>query len=107
MNRELDVLKKGLETSLKFLKPSGRIAVITFHSLEDRIVKQFFKTEATDCLCPPAIPQCICGHKASLRIITGKPVTASEEELGRNPRARSAKLRVAEKLRPEAKLENN
>jgi 16S rRNA (cytosine1402-N4)-methyltransferase len=101
VNRELEVLQKGLKSSLKVLKPGGRIAVITFHSLEDRIVKQFFKTEATDCLCPPDIPQCVCGHKASLKILTGKPVTASEEELGKNPRARSAKLRVAEKLRQE------
>jgi 16S rRNA (cytosine1402-N4)-methyltransferase len=100
VNRELDVLQEGLRMSLKFLKPGGRIAVITFHSLEDRIVKNFFKTEATDCLCPPDIPQCICGHKASLKILTGKPVTASEEELEQNPRARSAKLRVAEKLKP-------
>jgi 16S rRNA (cytosine1402-N4)-methyltransferase len=101
VNRELEVLEKGLKSSLKFLKPGGRIAVITFHSLEDRIVKQYFKTEATDCLCPPEIPQCICGHKASLKILTNKPVTATEEELQQNPRARSAKLRVAEKLRVE------
>ncbi len=100
VNRELEVLQKGLESSLGILKPGGRIAVIAFHSLEDRIVKQFFKRESTDCLCPPAIPRCICGHKASLRILTGKPVTASQEELALNPRARSAKLRVAEKLRP-------
>ncbi|HTC19240.1 MAG TPA: 16S rRNA (cytosine(1402)-N(4))-methyltransferase RsmH [bacterium] len=98
VNRELEVLEKALKTSVKVLKPGGRIAVISFHSLEDRIVKQFFKTEATDCLCPPAIPQCICGHKASLEIVTGKPVTASPEELAQNPRARSAKLRVARKL---------
>jgi 16S rRNA (cytosine1402-N4)-methyltransferase len=100
VNRELEVLGKGLKTSLQVLKPGGRIAVITFHSLEDRIVKQFFKTEATDCICPPDIPQCICGHKASLKILTGKPVTASEAEVEQNPRARSAKLRVAEKLQP-------
>jgi len=99
VNRELDVLRKGMEGALSVLKPGGRIAVITFHSLEDRIVKQFFKAEATNCICPPEIPQCICGHKASLKILTSKPVTASEDELARNPRARSAKLRVAEKLR--------
>ena len=98
VNRELEVLEKGLKTALSFLKPGGRIAVITFHSLEDRIVKQFFKAEATDCLCPPDIPQCVCGHKASLKILTGKPVTASEAEVQQNPRSRSAKLRVAEKL---------
>ncbi len=100
VNRELEVLEKGLKAALYFLKPGGRIAAITFHSLEDRIVKQFFKTEAMDCLCPPDIPQCVCGHKASLRILTGKPVTASEEEVRQNPRSRSAKLRAAEKLRP-------
>jgi 16S rRNA (cytosine1402-N4)-methyltransferase len=98
VNRELVVLEKGLQKSLSVLKPGGRIAVITFHSLEDRLVKQYFKKESTDCLCPPDIPQCVCGHKASLKLLTGKPVTASEEELERNPRARSAKLRVAEKL---------
>lgn len=102
VNRELEVLQKALKTVLGLLKPGGRVAVITFHSLEDRIVKQFFKTEATDCLCSPDIPQCICGHKASLKILTGKPVTASDEELEQNPRARSAKLRVAEKLWPVA-----
>ncbi len=105
VNRELEVLEKGLKTSLKVLKPGGRIAVITFHSLEDRIVKQFFKTESTDCICPPDIPQCVCGHRASLKILTGKPVTASDEELKLNPRARSAKLRVAEKLNPAPGLE--
>jgi 16S rRNA (cytosine1402-N4)-methyltransferase len=98
VNRELEVLEKALKTVLGVLKPGGRIAVITFHSLEDRIVKQFFKTEATDCLCPPDFPQCVCGHKAALKILTGKPVTASEEELGQNPRARSAKLRVAQRI---------
>jgi len=98
VNRELQVLEKGLKNAVSILKPGGRIAVITFHSLEDRIVKQFFKLESTDCVCPPDIPQCICGHKANLITLTGKPVTASEEELDRNPRARSAKLRVAEKL---------
>ena len=102
VNRELEVLEKGLKTSLRFLKPGGRIAVITFHSLEDRLVKHFFKTEATDCICPPDIPQCVCGHTASLKILTSKPVTASEEELQLNPRSRSAKLRVVEKLKPAA-----
>lgn len=99
VNRELAVLDKGMKTALKFLKPGGRLAVITFHSLEDRLVKQYFKTESTDCLCPPDIPQCICGHKASLKLITRKAVQASEEELDGNPRARSAKLRVVEKLK--------
>jgi 16S rRNA (cytosine1402-N4)-methyltransferase len=98
VNRELVVLQEGLKSSLKVLRPQGRIAVITFQSLEDRIVKRFFKDESTDCLCPPRIPACVCGHKASLKILTPKPVTPSEVEVARNPRARSAKLRVSEKL---------
>ena len=98
VNHELISLEKGMRKAIEFLKPGGRIAIITFHSLEDRIVKQYFKTESTDCLCPPDIPQCVCGHKATLKLVTRKAVTASEEELERNPRARSAKLRVAEKL---------
>ncbi len=101
VNKELEVLSKGLRAALKVLAQSGRIAVITFHSLEDRIVKEFFKTESTNCLCPPDLPQCVCGHKASLRILTKKPVTASEAEVAQNPRARSAKLRVAEKIKTE------
>ena len=98
VNRELEVLTKGLQAALLILKPGGRLAVITFHSLEDRIVKQYFKGEATDCLCPPDLPMCVCGHKASLKILTNKPVSPSEEELSENPRSRSAKLRAAEKL---------
>ncbi len=98
VNRELKVLEKGLKNAVKVLKPGGRIAVITFHSLEDRLVKQYFKKESTDCLCPPDIPQCVCGHKASLKLVTRKAVIAGEEELEQNSRARSAKLRVAEKL---------
>jgi 16S rRNA (cytosine1402-N4)-methyltransferase len=101
VNRELFVLEKGMKSALKVLKPGGRLAVITFHSLEDRLVKQHFKTESTDCLCPPDIPQCICGHKASLKLVTRKAVTASKEELAQNPRSRSAKLRVVEKLKME------
>lgn len=98
VNRELEVLQKGLKSALSVLKPGGRLAVITFHSLEDRIVKHFMKDESVDCICPPDFPQCVCGHKASLKVLTSKPVTASEAELEANPRARSAKLRVAEKL---------
>ncbi len=77
---------------------SGRMAVIAFHSLEDRIVKEFMRREATDCICPPHVPVCICGHKAWLRILTSKPVTPGMQEIERNPRARSAKLRVAEAI---------
>lgn len=76
----------------------GRMAVISFHSLEDRIVKEFMRREATDCLCPPRVPVCVCGHKARLRLVTMKPVTPGTQEIDRNPRARSAKLRVAEAI---------
>jgi len=74
---------------------AGRMVIIAFHSLEDRIVKEFMRREATDCLCPPQIPVCVCGHKARLRLLTKKPITATAEEVERNPRARSAKLRAA------------
>ena len=74
----------------------GRMVIIAFHSLEDRIVKEFLRREATDCICPPGVPVCICGHKASLRILTRKPVTPTDQEVEQNPRARSAKLRAAE-----------
>jgi 16S rRNA (cytosine1402-N4)-methyltransferase len=98
VNQELEVLKTALKAALSLLKPGGRLAVITFHSLEDRIVKQYFKSESVDCVCPPRIPQCICGHKASIELLTRKPVEATEEEISKNPRSRSAKLRVVEKL---------
>lgn len=98
VNRELEVLEKTLREMVDFLNPGGRLAVITFHSLEDRIVKQIFKEKAQGCICPADFPQCVCGRKPEIRILTRKPVTPSERELNENPRARSAKLRVAEKL---------
>jgi 16S rRNA (cytosine1402-N4)-methyltransferase len=98
VNDELGNLKRGLETATQFLKSGGRIAVISFHSLEDRIVKQFFVEKSTGCTCPTDLPACACGRKEVLRIVTRKPVTASEAEVHDNPRARSAKLRVAEKI---------
>lgn len=98
VNMELEVLEKSLEDVFDLLDPGGRLAVITFHSLEDRIVKQAFRDKAQGCICPGDFPQCVCGRKPEIRIITRKPVTASESELQENPRARSAKLRVAEKL---------
>ena len=97
VNRELEVLEKGLENALASLCKGGRLAVITFHSLEDRIVKQLFRQESKDCICPPEQIICNCGHKATINIVTKKPVRPSEEEVEDNPRARSAKLRVVEK----------
>lgn len=98
VNGELDGLDEVLKKFIKMLKNGGRMAVITFHSLEDRIVKNVFKEEATDCLCPPKIPVCICGHKRSIKLINKKPIIASEEELKENSRSSSAKLRIIEKL---------
>lgn len=98
VNDELGALEEALPQAVELLKPGGRLAVISFHSLEDRIVKNYFRREATDCLCPPHILFCECGHRASLAIVTRKPITPTEEEISRNPRARSAKLRVAERL---------
>ena len=98
VNDELGNLRRGLETATRFLKSGSRVAVISFHSLEDRIVKQFFVEKSTGCICPPGLPACGCGRKEVLRIVTRKPVTATESEVQANPRARSAKLRVAEKV---------
>jgi 16S rRNA (cytosine1402-N4)-methyltransferase len=97
-NRELEALEKVLPAALALLKKNGRLVVVSFHSLEDRIVKNFFKKESVDCLCPPILPVCCCHHQASLKILTKKPVEASEKEIVANPRSRSAKLRVAEKI---------
>ena len=96
-NGELEALKKVLPQAVSLLKPGGYLAVVSFHSLEDRIVKDFFKQESRDCLCPPRFPACRCGHKAVLNIVSKKPIAVSEKEAKENPRARSAKLRVAEK----------
>jgi len=96
-NDELTRLEKALPAALKILKTGGMLVVVSFHSLEDRIVKQFFKKESRDCICPPEIPICVCEHKSKIKIISKKPVTASSEEIKKNPRSRSAKLRVAEK----------
>ncbi len=98
VNDELESLRRGLDGALDLLAEGGRLAVISFHSLEDRIVKTFMRQESTDCICPPETPVCVCGHRARLRIITRKVVQASEQEQRMNPRSRSAKLRVAERL---------
>jgi len=97
-NHELDVIHDVLESAVELLLPGGVISVITFHSLEDRIVKNFFRDESTGCICPPEIPVCVCNHQARLRLAHRKPLVPSEEELRENPRSRSAKLRGAIKL---------
>jgi 16S rRNA (cytosine1402-N4)-methyltransferase len=98
VNGELDAVEKTLPVAVQALGPGGRLAVISFHSLEDRIAKEFFRLESRDCICPPKQPICTCGHKASITEINRRPITPTEEEITQNPRARSAKLRVAEKL---------
>ncbi len=98
VNDELGVLERGLRAAIRWLAPGGRIVVISYHSLEDRIVKQVFAANATGCVCPPGLPVCTCGQVPVLRIITKSPVVPTAEEIAGNPRARSAKLRVAEKL---------
>ena len=98
VNHELDVLESGLQGAFELLSQGGRLSVITFHSLEDRIVKQFMRDKAQGCTCPKDFPVCVCGNKPKVKIITRKPILPSDEELKRNPRARSAKLRVCEKL---------
>lgn len=98
VNHELDVLETALTDGFDVLKVGGRMSVITFHSLEDRIVKNRFKEFCTGCTCPPEFPVCVCGRKPMGRLVDKKPITASPEELERNPRSRSAKLRIIEKI---------
>lgn len=102
VNSELSQLEEALPRLVRLLVPGGRIAVITFHSLEDRIVKQFFDRESRDCICPPKQPICTCGHHATLKKLLSKPIAGSTND-AINPRARSAKLRAAEKLTPKPK----
>ncbi len=97
VNGELDALKRGLDAALRWLNPGGRLVVMSYHSLEDRIVKDLFSSYADRCVCPPDLPVCACGRKPIVDIVTRKPVIPTPEEVERNPRARSAKLRVAEK----------
>lgn len=98
VNRELDVIRPSLEAAVDRLAVGGRAAVITFHSLEDRIVKQTMASMVNGCTCPPEFPVCVCGFKPKIKILNKHPTVPSDEELADNPRARSAKLRVAEKL---------
>ena len=98
VNEELSNLKEGLEAGFQAIAPGGVIAVISFHSLEDRIVKEFFRYKALSCTCPPDFPVCVCDKKVEMEILTRKPIRPSSEEVAKNPRARSAKLRAARKL---------
>jgi 16S rRNA (cytosine1402-N4)-methyltransferase len=98
VNDELNVFKESLEDSISLLAPGGRLSVITFHSLEDRICKQTYQEYSKGCTCPPDFPQCVCGNEPTLKIITRKPLVPGERELEENPRSRSAKLRIAEKI---------
>ena len=100
VNGELDALPPMLTSAVEGLSPGGRLAVITFHSLEDRIVKQTLRDLSRGCTCPPEFPVCVCGNKPKVRLVTRKPIVADQAELADNPRARSAKLRVAEKCDP-------
>lgn len=98
VNKELEVLSKGLEAAIRWLAPGGRLVVISYHSLEDRIVKQAFAEAAKTCTCPPDLPVCVCDVKPTLKVVSRKALVPGAEELKDNPRSRSAKLRVAEKV---------
>jgi len=98
VNEELEALQEGLAAALDLLRPGGRLVVLSYHSLEDRIVKRFFQAERRGCVCPPEAPVCVCGHQPRLRLVTPKGLVPEEAEIHANPRARSARLRAAERL---------
>jgi 16S rRNA (cytosine1402-N4)-methyltransferase len=98
VNDELAAVERGIAAGLALLASGGRMGVISFHSLEDRIVKEAFRLAAADCICPPHVPVCVCGHRASVRLVTRKAITADDAEIAANSRSRSAKLRMVEKL---------
>jgi 16S rRNA (cytosine1402-N4)-methyltransferase len=98
VNDELAMLEKALPQAVEILAPGGRLVVIGFHSLEDRIVKRFMQRESRDCICPPEVPACVCSHQSTLRVITRKPLRPTPEQVATNPRARSARLRIAERV---------
>jgi 16S rRNA (cytosine1402-N4)-methyltransferase len=98
VNGELEALNQALLQARDLLRPGGRLAVIAFHSLEDRLVKRFYQQEARDCICPPEVPVCVCQHRATLRVLTPRAVRPTSRETARNPRSRSARLRIAERL---------
>ncbi|MDE6920286.1 MAG: 16S rRNA (cytosine(1402)-N(4))-methyltransferase RsmH, partial [Lachnospiraceae bacterium] len=97
-NHELDVLRDSLQDFVDLLNPQGRLCIITFHSLEDRIVKNFFREMENPCTCPPEFPVCVCGKIPYGKVITRKPILPTQEEIGGNPRSKSAKLRVFERI---------
>ena len=97
LNRELDILSGSIEGLIDILNPGGRLLIISFHSLEDKIVKSAFRTAEDPCICPPDFPVCVCGRKPKGRVITKKPIVSTEKELEENNRAHSAKLRIFEK----------
>ena len=98
VNEELDALQAGLAAALDLLRPGGRLVVLSYHSLEDRIVKRFFQAERRGCICPPELPVCVCGRNPRLRLVTSPSLTPTDAEIATNPRARSARLRAAERL---------
>ena len=98
VNEELDALQAGLASALDLLRPGGRLVVLSYHSLEDRIVKRFFQAERRGCICPPELPVCVCGRNPRLRLVTSPSLTPTDAEIAINPRARSARLRAAERL---------
>ncbi|MFL5643760.1 MAG: 16S rRNA (cytosine(1402)-N(4))-methyltransferase RsmH, partial [Chloroflexota bacterium] len=98
VNEELEALQAGLAAALDLLRPGGRLVVLSYHSLEDRIVKRFFQAERRGCVCPPDVPVCVCGHDPRLRLVTRPSLTPTPAEIDANPRARSARLRAAERL---------
>ncbi len=99
VNDELASIAALLPQAIDIVEPGGRVAIISFHSLEDSMVKKYFRQEARDCLCPPELPECRCGHRASIKLVTKKPIQPSEQEKKANPSSRSARLRVVEKLK--------
>jgi 16S rRNA (cytosine1402-N4)-methyltransferase len=98
VNEEIDALEAALPQAVEILAVGGRLAAISFHSLEDRVVKRFLRRESRDCICPPELPMCTCDHRATVRSITRKPIWPAADEVAANPRARSARLRVAERI---------
>ena len=98
VNEELDALSEGLAAAVDLLRPGGRLVVLSYHSLEDRIVKRFIQSERRGCVCPPEVPVCVCGRNPRLRLITRPSLTPTAAEITANPRARSARLRAAERL---------